>query len=322
MKRRGGTRLLDDTDRRLCEVLGTDPRMSNRALASAVGVTDETVAVRLRRLREQGVLATTVLVDWEAAGYTTQAMVRVEVVGRTFRDTVRPILDHPLTLAVTETSGPCDGIVTAIACSVSDLHRFVTRLHALPGVGRTRVDLIVGDVKRPPSILTLPIPPWDPDELPAPSVPLDDLDRALIRELTLDGHESNSELARRLGVSDATVRRRIQRLEDAGLITVVAAIDPVATGDLPAVAMAFCHTQGPLDPFVEAIEAEATVLAAYASLGTSTVILLLGAPRDAELQDFACGRLRRLPGLVATELVVTNEVLVHRSHLARVRQRD
>lgn len=319
MRRSRGTLDLDDTDRRLCELLSTDPRASNRSLAAAVGLTDETVAARLRRLRDQGVLATTVVVDWEAAGYTAQAMVRVGVAGRPFRDAIGPLLDHPATLAVTETSGACDGVVTVVGRSLEEIHHYVADLLTpLPGIDRVQVDLVIGDLKVPLAILTLPVPPWDPAELPAPRIPLDEIDLALVRELSIDGHQSNSELARRLGVSDATVRRRIQRMEDAGLLAVVAAFDPVATGDLSAVALAFCRTAGSVEAFAAEVRAAPVVLAGYRSLGESTSILLLGALSDTDLQEYVSTEFRRLPGLLTADLAITHEVLVHRSHLARV----
>lgn len=40
------------------------------------------------------------------------------------------------------------------------------------------------------------------------------------------GHETNTSIARDLGVTEGTVRRRIQRLEEAGILTVRAQINP------------------------------------------------------------------------------------------------
>ncbi len=320
MQRKGGRRELDETDRRLCELLGADPRSSNRALAQAIGITDETVAARLRRLREQGILATTVIVDWEAAGYGAQAMVRVRATGTSFRQLVAGLLDHPATLAATDTAGVCDGVLTVIGASLDELHTFVTEeLLVRPGATGVIVDLVVDHLKVPPAILTLPVPPWDPLELPAPIIELDELDHSLIRELAHDAHQSNSELSRRLGVSDATVRRRIQRLEDSGLVTVVAAFDPVATGDLAAVAMAFCEINGSTTSLAEAIAHDPMVLAGYRCLGGCTAIFLLGARSDAELQDYVGTGFRELPGLQSANFAITNEVLAHRGHLTRVR---
>jgi DNA-binding Lrp family transcriptional regulator len=319
MRRSGGTREIDETDRVLCELLSANPRTSNRALAVAAGVTDETVAARLRRLRDQGVLATTVIVDWEAAGYTTQAMVRVAVGGRSFRDVTESLSRLPITSAISDTSGACDGVVNVFAQSLHELHHFVTtHLGTRPGVRDTTVEVVVDDLKVARNVLTLPIPEWDPTELPSPRLPLDELDLSLIRELTSDGHESNSEVARRLGVSDVTVRRRIQRLESHGILRIVAAVDPVATGDVTAVAFAFCRHTTDDDTLRAALADEPAVIAAYTSIGTATCILLLGAKSDAELQEFSSIRLWALPGIQSVELAPVNDVLFHRSHLGRI----
>ena len=47
---------------------------------------------------------------------------------------------------------------------------------------------------------------------------LDDLDRAILRSLSLDVGVSAGELGRRLGLSQPAAWRRIKRLEDAGVI--------------------------------------------------------------------------------------------------------
>ncbi|MER5870797.1 Lrp/AsnC family transcriptional regulator [Streptomyces sp. NPDC002044] len=66
-----------------------------------------------------------------------------------------------------------------------------------------------------------PTPPPTPH--PAPhGGPLDELDRALIQALTLDGRASFARLAQVLEVSDQTVVRRYRRLRTTGLVRVVA----------------------------------------------------------------------------------------------------
>lgn len=51
------------------------------------------------------------------------------------------------------------------------------------------------------------------------SLPLDELDRALIAQLQADARASTAELARRLQVARTTVVARLQRLEGGGVIT-------------------------------------------------------------------------------------------------------
>ncbi len=47
-----------------------------------------------------------------------------------------------------------------------------------------------------------------------PPAPLDRLDREILACLREDGRMANSEIARRLGVGEKTIRRRLQRLTD------------------------------------------------------------------------------------------------------------
>lgn len=60
---------------------------------------------------------------------------------------------------------------------------------------------------------------------------LDDLDRAIVAELVEDARLSNTELARRVGLTPAPCLRRVQRLERTGVIRGYHAdVDPRATG--------------------------------------------------------------------------------------------
>lgn len=60
---------------------------------------------------------------------------------------------------------------------------------------------------------------------------MDDLDHAIIAELTRDARLSNTELARRVGLTPAPCLRRVQRLERSGVIEGYhAAVNPKAAG--------------------------------------------------------------------------------------------
>lgn len=52
-----------------------------------------------------------------------------------------------------------------------------------------------------------------------PQQPLDDVDRAILQLLQRDArHHTAVDIAERIGVSDGTVRNRIDRMEDAGIV--------------------------------------------------------------------------------------------------------
>lgn len=62
------------------------------------------------------------------------------------------------------------------------------------------------------------------------SVPLDEIDKAVIRELQVDGRVSYAQLGPAVGLSQAAVRQRVQRLIEKGVMQVVAVTDPLTLG--------------------------------------------------------------------------------------------
>ena len=60
------------------------------------------------------------------------------------------------------------------------------------------------------------------------SSPYDDLNQRIIRLLQEDGRAAYDEIGQKLGVSGGTIRNRVARMRDAGMLRIVAVVDPVA----------------------------------------------------------------------------------------------
>jgi Lrp/AsnC family transcriptional regulator for asnA, asnC and gidA len=58
----------------------------------------------------------------------------------------------------------------------------------------------------------------------------DDIDKALITALQRNGRESYASLAKVVGLSEAAVRQRVQRLLDDGVVQIVGVTDPMVMG--------------------------------------------------------------------------------------------
>ncbi|MDT4994977.1 MAG: Lrp/AsnC family transcriptional regulator, regulator for asnA, asnC and gidA [Actinoplanes sp.] len=59
---------------------------------------------------------------------------------------------------------------------------------------------------------------------------LDDINKQIIEHLQRDGRMSYAALAKVIGLSEAAVRQRVQRLLDGGLMQIVAVTDPLTLG--------------------------------------------------------------------------------------------
>jgi Lrp/AsnC family transcriptional regulator, regulator for asnA, asnC and gidA len=73
------------------------------------------------------------------------------------------------------------------------------------------------------------------------------VDRAIIRLLQRDGRASNTEIGRKLGLTETTIRKRIARLISERLINVVAVPTPLAVGMTTSVIIGISVRLGDLD---------------------------------------------------------------------------
>src|SRR6184192_1913912 len=88
---------------------------------------------------------------------------------------------------------------------------------------------------------------------PAPPV-LDDLSKRIIEQLQEDGRRAYATIGRAVGLSEAAVRQRVQKLIDSGVMQIVAVTDPLTVG-FHRQAMIGIRCEGDLDPVAEALAA-------------------------------------------------------------------
>ena len=71
---------------------------------------------------------------------------------------------------------------------------------------------------------------WQVSRMNAPTVKLDSVNRRIIEILQREGRCPFTTIAREVGISEAAVRARMQRLTDAGVLDVVAVTNPLKLG--------------------------------------------------------------------------------------------
>src|SRR6201989_1259157 len=81
---------------------------------------------------------------------------------------------------------------------------------------------------------------------------LDDVSKAIIEQLQADGRRSYAAIGKVVGLSEAAVRQRVQRLIDAGVMQGVAVTDPLELG-FARQAMVGVRVNGPMEPVADAL---------------------------------------------------------------------
>lgn len=138
---------LDDVDRRILTTLHADARISNSALADAVGIAPSTCHGRVRRLQDLGVIRGFYAdIDPAAIGLPLQAMISVTLQagarGR-IRGFVSQIRRRPQVIDVYFLAGADDFIIHVAARDTDDLRSFVVdNLNADADVAGTQTSLI------------------------------------------------------------------------------------------------------------------------------------------------------------------------------------
>src|ERR687889_1052793 len=132
---------------------------------------------------------------------------------------------------------------------------------------------------------------------------LDDVSRAIIEQLQQDGRRPYARIATAVGLSEAAVRQRVQRLLDAGVMQIVAVTDPLQVG-FSRQAMIGVRAEGDLtkvaDRLAEMPEVDYVVITA----GSFDLLVEAVCEDDDALLELISSRIRAIDGVRTTETFV------------------
>jgi Lrp/AsnC family transcriptional regulator, regulator for asnA, asnC and gidA len=134
-------------------------------------------------------------------------------------------------------------------------------------------------------------------------VRLDDVSKAIIEQLQEDGRQSYATIAKRVGLSEAAVRQRVQRLLDQEVMQIVAVTDPLQVG-FRRQAMIGIRVDGDLTPVGDALSAMDEVDYVVTTAGSFDILAEVVCEDDDHLLDLLTNQIRTLPGVRSTETFV------------------
>ncbi len=132
---------------------------------------------------------------------------------------------------------------------------------------------------------------------------LDDVSKAIIEQLQADGRTSYATIAKSVGLSDAAVRVRVQRLLDSDVMQIVAVTDPLQLG-FTRQAMIGIRTDGDTRLVADRLAEMLAVTYVVTTAGSFDLIIEVVCENDEELLDLVSRRIRTLPGVASTETFV------------------
>ncbi|MDV6263295.1 Lrp/AsnC family transcriptional regulator [Rhodococcoides yunnanense] len=136
-----------------------------------------------------------------------------------------------------------------------------------------------------------------------PPIALDDVSKAIIEQLQEDGRRSYAAIGKAVGLSEAAVRQRVQRLTDSGVMQIVAVTDPVQVG-FKRQAMIGIKCTGDSYALSEELSAIDAIDYVVLTAGSFDVVVEVVCEDDEQLLQILNKQIRSLDGVISTETLV------------------
>ncbi|GAA2663934.1 Lrp/AsnC family transcriptional regulator [Streptomyces vastus] len=133
--------------------------------------------------------------------------------------------------------------------------------------------------------------------------PLDDVSLAIIEQLQEDGRRPYAAIGKAVGLSEAAVRQRVQKLLDQGVMQIVAVTDPLTVG-FRRQAMVGINVEGDTESVADALSDMSEVEYVVMTAGSFDLLAEIVCEDDDHLLDVINKRIRALSGVRSTETFV------------------
>jgi Lrp/AsnC family transcriptional regulator for asnA, asnC and gidA len=135
-----------------------------------------------------------------------------------------------------------------------------------------------------------------------PPLLLDQVSRQIIEQLQQDGRRSYAAIGKAVGLSEAAVRQRVQRLTESGAMQIVAVTDPLTLG-FRRQAMIGIRCGGDLERVAADLAAMAEIDYVVVTAGSFDLLIEVVCADDDDLLE-VLGRVRAIPSVTSTETFV------------------
>ena len=218
--------MIDNVNRRIIAALKNDGRYSYAGLAKNMGINAATVAKRIDKMLREDVISIRAVLNPFKLGYSAHALITLDINLTKVDQVCAHFVNNPNISLVVTTFGRFDVILLADYPTWEMLQDYITKeLPKVEGINKVDAFPVIENKK-----IYNPLFKYDSNTSKPASI--DETDQTIIEELERNGRSNYAELARRLGISLATVSRRVARLKEEDIIKISAIRNPSKLGYL------------------------------------------------------------------------------------------
>ncbi|HUD93958.1 Lrp/AsnC family transcriptional regulator [Sphingobium sp.] len=144
---------LDALDHKIVDKLARDARVSNRAIAAELGVTEGTIRTRIKRLQTQGLIQFTVVTDFRMAGSPNLCMLGIDADPSRVAELADRLRQMPELSCVILMLGRFNLLAMGLFTNIEQLNELITeQIRSLPGVQKVQTAISVHNLKYEPGV--------------------------------------------------------------------------------------------------------------------------------------------------------------------------
>ncbi|MFQ3344301.1 MAG: Lrp/AsnC family transcriptional regulator [Candidatus Poseidoniales archaeon] len=146
--------LVDETDKKIIQVLCEDARSSLRKISRLIGVSLGAVSNRVKKLEERGVIkGYSVLLDHEKIGWELNVVIGLRIQKGRLIEIQEKIAKDNRIYGAYDVTGDFDSMILARATNREDLDNLSKNVLSIEGVERSVTHLVLNTVKEIPSAI-------------------------------------------------------------------------------------------------------------------------------------------------------------------------
>ncbi|MBW9141088.1 MAG: Lrp/AsnC family transcriptional regulator [Candidatus Aramenus sp.] len=139
---------LDDVDKKILNILQQDSRISYSKLAKMLNLSESTIHMRVRRLRESGVIrAFTIDVNLEKVGLNVLAFVLIKADPKSYEGVLREIGNMKEVYEIYDVTGEYYALLKVRVSAKEELAKVLDRIGNMPGVTSTYTMFVLRTIK-------------------------------------------------------------------------------------------------------------------------------------------------------------------------------
>ena len=305
MARKNSRRGLDSTDLGLIAGLETDPRQRYINLATTLDIDPTTAKRRLNRLLREGFISFESFINTAAVGYH-RAIIGLNVL-QGYTETVANELDRNVLMNVWITSGRYDIAAWITYKDPEMLFDYISNdLSKIPNITSIEALPVLKVIKYSSAFF------GNADYRPLSSRinrQLEECDWNILVELDENPRITNTQLAKKLGISTQTSSAKLQRLLNEDTVRINCIVSPTMAGYELSMGIFLKVQPKSILAVAERLKANRSVYAIIATSGPYDLMTGALFKGSDEMSDFFVNELGTIPGIMRSETILTHKTL-------------